>query len=98
MRHRYLVAYDVTDPRRLKRVYKKMCGYGDWLQYSVFRCDLSDVELTLMKEAIGAIINHAEDRLMLVDIGPLEGRATGAFEFLGASARAPAPAEGAVIV
>jgi CRISPR-associated protein Cas2 len=97
VRHRYVVAYDVTDPKRLKLVHKKMCGFGDWLQYSVFRCDLSDVELTLMKEAIGAIINHAEDRVMLVDIGPVDGRGAAAFEFLGVG-RAPAPGEGAVIV
>lgn len=97
MRHRYVVAYDVADPRRLKQVYKKMCGFGTWLQYSVFCCDLSDVELTLMKDAIGAIIHHAEDRLMIVDIGPTDGRAERAFEFLG-NGRAPEPQTGAVIV
>lgn len=97
MRHCYVVAYDVTDPKRLRQVYKKMCGFGDWLQYSVFRCNLSDVELTLMKEKIGAIINQAEDRLMIVDIGSIDGRAAGAFQFLGA-AQAPAPDDGAVIV
>lgn len=97
MRHRYVVAYDVSDPKRLKAVYKKMCGFGDWLQYSVFRCDLSDLELTLMRERIGAIINHAEDRVMIVDIGPVGGRGSGAFQFLGAAGR-PAPESGAVIV
>lgn len=77
------MAYDVSDPKRLRRVYKKMCGFGDWQQYSVFRCDLSDVELTLMKEAIGALIHHGEDRVMIVDIGPLDGRAQAAFQFMG---------------
>jgi CRISPR-associated protein Cas2 len=97
MRHRYLVAYDVSDPKRLKRIHKAMFGYGDPVQYSVFRCDLSDVELTLMKDAIGAIIHHAEDRVMIVDIGPVDGRAAVAFQFLGVT-RAPAPESGAVIV
>jgi CRISPR-associated protein Cas2 len=87
MRHRYVVAYDVTDPKRLRKVYRKMCGFGEWVQYSVFRCSLSDVELTLMKDAIGAIINHAEDRVMIVDIGPVDGRAERAFEFLGEAGR-----------
>ncbi len=97
MRHRYLVAYDVSDPKRLRRTYKKMCGFGDPLQYSVFRCDLSDVERTLMTDAIGAIIHHGEDRVMIVDIGPLDGRAAGAFEFLGAG-MAQVPEAAAVIV
>ena len=97
MRHRYIVAYDVSDPKRLKRTHKAMYGYGDAVQYSVFRCDLSDAELTLMKDAIGAIINHAEDRVMIVDVGPVDGRAAGAFQFLGVSL-APVPEAGAVIV
>lgn len=97
MRHRYIVAYDVSDPKRLRRTYRRMYGYGTPLQYSVFRCDLSDVERTLMKEAIGAIINHAEDRVMIVDIGPLDGRAGAAFEFLGVN-NAPVAEHAAVIV
>lgn len=97
MRHRYVVAYDVADPKRLKKVYRKMCGFGEWMQYSVFRCSLSDVELTLMKDAIGGMINHAEDRVMIVDIGPVDGRAERAFEFLG-EARIPEVEHGAVIV
>lgn len=83
MRHRYLVAYDVSDPKRLKRIYKKMCGFGDPLQLSVFQCALSGVEWVLMKEAILRIINQVEDRVMIVDIGPLAGRSAAAFEFLG---------------
>lgn len=97
MRHRYVVAYDVVEPRRLRKVYKKMCGFGEWMQYSVFACSLSDVELTLMKDAIGGIINHAEDRVLIVDIGPVEGRAGRAFEFLGVG-RAPEAEHSAVIV
>ncbi len=92
MRHRYLVAYDVSDPKRLKRTYRKMCGFGDPMQYSVFQCALSDVELTLMKEALGAIINQAEDRVMIVDVGPVEGRAAAAFQFLGLQRRLPVEA------
>jgi CRISPR-associated protein Cas2 len=96
MRHRYLVAYDVSDPKRLRRIYKKMYGFGEPLQYSVFQCALSDVELTLMRDAIGAIINHGEDRVMIVDIGPLEGRAATAFQFLGVQWQVPA--EGSAVI
>ena len=96
MRHRYLVAYDISDPKRLRRTFKKMNGFGDPLQYSVFSCDLSDVEQTLMKEALGTIINHAEDRVMIVDIGPVDGRGGVAFEFLGV--RLDLPAEAAAVI
>ena len=38
MRNRHIVAYDVSDPARLRRVHRKMNGFGDALQYSVFAC------------------------------------------------------------
>lgn len=83
MRHVYLVAYDVSEDKRLRRTYRKMRGFGDPLQYSVFQCSLSDVERMKMVEAISGIIKHDEDRVMIVDIGPVEGRARFAFDFLG---------------
>ncbi|MDZ4805678.1 MAG: CRISPR-associated endonuclease Cas2 [Candidatus Eisenbacteria bacterium] len=97
MRHRYLVAYDVSDPKRLRQVFKKLHGFGDPVQYSVFLCSLSDVEKMKMRECLGGIIHHAEDRVMIVDIGPTEGRAAVAFEYLGEPLPAP-QAETAVIV
>ncbi len=44
MRTCYIVAYDMADPERLQRVHRTMRGYGDPLQYSVFRCMLSPSE------------------------------------------------------
>lgn len=96
MRHRYIVAYDVSDPKRLRRTYKKMCGYGQALQYSVFQCALSDREVILMKGDLLRIINQDEDRVMIVDVGPVEGRAALAFEFLGV--RQEAPVAGAAVI
>lgn len=83
VRHRYLVAYDVSDPVRLRRVHKKLLGFGDPLQYSVFQCNLSDVEKLRLVEELSGLIHHEEDRVLIVDIGPVEGRAAVAFEFLG---------------
>ena len=72
MRNRYLVCYDVSDPVRLVKTYKKMNGYGEPVQYSVFMCDLSARELIMMKEELGDLLNLDEDRVLIVDIGPAE--------------------------
>jgi len=69
MRNRYIVAYDITDSQRLMRTYKKMLGYGDRVQYSVFICNLNKTELILMKEDLRQIINTKTDRVIIVDIG-----------------------------
>lgn len=97
MRHRYLVAYDVSDPGRLRRVYKTLNGYGDPLQYSVFRCDLSEAERTQLKEALAEIIHHTEDRVMVVDLGPADGRGACAFEYLGRQEPVPEEREAYIV-
>lgn len=97
MRHRYLVAYDVSDPRRLRRVYKTLNGYGDPLQYSVFRCDLSEAEKVQLRAALAAIIHHTEDRVLVVNLGPADGRAACAFEYLGRQGPVPEQREAYII-
>src|ERR1051326_3480038 len=83
MRIRYIVSYDISDPKRLRRVFRTMKGFGDPLQLSVFRCDLSASERVLLIEAISKVINHRDDQVMIIDIGPVEGRGEDRIETIG---------------
>ena len=83
MRNRYMVAYDVSDATRLRRTHNKLKRFGDALQYSVFLCDLSHKELVIMKTALTELINHHEDRVVIIDIGPADGRGATAMQTLG---------------
>ncbi len=97
MRSVYLVCYDVSDDKRLRRTHKKMCGFGDPVQYSVFRCELSPTERQLMKEALWSILNWDHDRVMLVVLGPAGARGDQCIEFWG-QPRVELPSRTAVIV
>ncbi len=83
MRQRYLVTYDIRDPKRLRRVFKLMKGYGTHLQLSVFRCDLSEYALATMRAALRQEIDPTEDQVLIVDVGPSDGRGAMVFESLG---------------
>ena len=83
MLYRYIVSYDITEPRRLKQVYKTLRGFGDHLQYSVFRCDLSRRELAELVAAVDALIHHDNDQVLIVDLGPASGRAARCVRALG---------------
>ena len=74
MRQVYIVSYDICDPRRLRRVYKVMRGWGDHIQYSVFRCELNHRELVELRRDLAAEINTVEDQVLFVDLGPVGGR------------------------
>lgn len=97
MRNVYLLCYDVADDKRLRKTYKKMCGFGVPVQYSVFRCELSPTEKQHMKEALWDILNWDKDRVMLIDLGPAGARGDECIEFWG-DPRVELPRRVAVIV
>ncbi|MBW3597273.1 MAG: CRISPR-associated endonuclease Cas2 [Planctomycetes bacterium] len=83
MRSVYLIAYDVCDPKRLRKTHKLMCGAGDPLQFSVFRCELSEVEKQQLQESLWDVLNLAQDRVMLVNLGPVGARGDDCIEYWG---------------
>lgn len=83
MRNVFLIAYDVASPSRWRQVYRIMCGAGDPLQYSVFRCELTAEELHQVQSRLWEQLNLQEDRIMLVDLGPVDGRGDSCVEFWG---------------
>ena len=83
MRCKYLVAYDISDAKRLHKVCTTMEGHGQRLQYSVFVCDLSDRERAMLVGTLTEIINHSEDSIMIVNLGSGEDVGTEKFSFLG---------------
>lgn len=79
-RRRYLLAYDISEDARLRQVHGVAKAYGYPLQYSVFLCDLDRTELTRLKWALGGVIHHGEDRVVIIDLGDADLRR---FEFMG---------------
>ena len=69
MRLLYVVTYDIRDDARLRRVFKLMRGHGDHLQYSVFRCELSDRERVELMSKLAEVIKHDEDQVLLFPLG-----------------------------
>jgi CRISPR-associated protein Cas2 len=85
MRTTYLVCCDITDDKRLRRVFKACKNFGDHLQYSVFECDLNPAEKVELEHALNELIKHDEDQLIFVSPGPAEGRGDRLITALGVS-------------
>ena len=88
-RHRYLVAYDIHEDRRLRAIHQTMKGYGWSMQYSVFVCDLDMIELLDMKLDVERIIDLSRDSVAVVDLGVPEERGRRCFDFMGVAPRLP---------
>jgi CRISPR-associated protein Cas2 len=63
----WLVCYDVHDPDRLRKCAKHMEGYGERVQYSVFRCWLTKLEVERLRWELTELL-ASEDEVMLIPL------------------------------
>lgn len=70
MRTRYLLCYDVRNDRRLRRTAKVAEAWGYRLQYSVFVCDVDEVERARLERSLRDVLDVTVDRAVLVNLGP----------------------------
>lgn len=72
MRKSYVVCYDIADDKRLTRIRETVRDYGVMLQFSVYHCELGDVDLARLKSALSDQINSNEDKILFINLGPLK--------------------------
>ena len=65
----YIVTYDIADPKRWRRVFRLMKGYGFWLQLSVFQCRLTARRRAEMAAGLETCIKREEDHALIIDVG-----------------------------
>ena len=68
----YVVCYDIRDPKRWRKVFKKMKGYGEWVQLSVFQCRLDKIRVLEMEDEIRSIVHQKDDHVIIMDLGPAD--------------------------
>jgi len=88
MRRLYLVTYDICEPRRLRKVFKTMQGFGEHLQLSVFQCDLTAIDRVEMQAALQDIIDRDEDKVMIIDLRSTDSYPVKSFQVLGKQLKA----------
>ena len=64
----YLVSYDIRDPKRWRKTFKKLHGFGRPIQLSVFRCKLSLRQVQRMRWEIEKILDQEEDSLLVLSL------------------------------
>jgi CRISPR-associated protein Cas2 len=82
-RNTYIVTYDIANDKRLKAVFKTCKNHGTHLQFSVFECDLNARELVQLQRELKQIINHDQDQVLFISLGPAEGRGQRVISALG---------------
>ncbi|MCU0551926.1 MAG: CRISPR-associated endonuclease Cas2 [Leptolyngbya sp. Prado105] len=52
-----VVSYDVPDDKRRTKIHKVLKSYGQWMQYSLFECDLTEVQYAKLRSRLGSILS-----------------------------------------
>jgi CRISPR-associated protein Cas2 len=76
----WLVAYDICNPKRLRKVAQTCEDFGFRRQYSVFLCRLTATDLVRLNSRLYDIIDLEEDQVLFI---PLCNRCADAIESLG---------------
>jgi CRISPR-associated protein Cas2 len=76
----YIVSYDVSDPKRLRKVATACEDFGVRKQYSVFLCRLTATDFVRLRSRLYDLIDLQEDQVLFI---PLCGKCVNRIEALG---------------
>ncbi len=68
----YFVVYDIADNKRWRKIYRMMQGYGEWVQLSVFQCQLTSTRYAQLLADCDELIHHTADHIVIIDVGTAE--------------------------
>jgi CRISPR-associated protein Cas2 len=91
----YIVAYDVSDPKRLRKVATACEDYGVRKQYSVFLCRLSATDFVKLRSRLYDLIDLQADQVLFI---PLCGKCVNQTEALGRPTEPPDARDVVVVV
>ena len=74
-----LISYDVNTEdaegrKRLRQIAKQCVNYGQRVQNSVFECEVTDVQLVVLKDRLKSIINMGLDSIRIYHLNKNEKR------------------------
>ncbi|MFA0465426.1 CRISPR-associated endonuclease Cas2 [Vibrio breoganii] len=69
---KYIIAYDIASPKRLKRIHKTLQGYAIPVQYSIFYAELNSHMLQEMRSDVIQVIDSSEDDVRIYPINDFD--------------------------
>jgi len=76
----YLVAYDISDAKRLRKVAQVCEDFGVRKQFSVFLCRITPTQYVRLRARLYEIVKRDEDQVIFI---PMCERCVGALESMG---------------
>jgi CRISPR-associated protein Cas2 len=59
----FVVSYDISEDKRRTKIHKILSSYGQWMQFSLFECDLTQTEYAKLRSRLTKLIQPEEDSI-----------------------------------
>jgi CRISPR-associated protein Cas2 len=56
-----VVSYDIKDDKRRTKLFKTLKNFGQWMQYSVFECEVDKVNFLKLKDRLDRLLDAQKD-------------------------------------
>lgn len=75
-----VVSYDISENKRRTKIHSILKSYGEWKQYSVFECELTETQYARLRSRLNKQIDAATDSVCFYF---LRGHRRGEIERIG---------------
>jgi CRISPR-associated protein Cas2 len=58
-----VISYDISEDKRRTKIHKILKSYGQWMQFSVFECDLTDTQYAKLRSRLRKLIDDEQDSI-----------------------------------
>ena len=58
-----VISYDIPEDKRRTKIHKILKSYGQWMQYSVFECDLTETQYAKLRSRLSKQIEPNQDSI-----------------------------------
>lgn len=59
-----VVSYDISEDKRRTKIHSILKSYGQWMQYSLFECDLTPTQYAKLRDRLSKIIQPETDNIL----------------------------------
>ena len=56
-----VISYDIRNDKRRTRIFKTLKNFGQWMQYSVFECEVDKMNFLKLKDRLDDLIEADKD-------------------------------------
>jgi CRISPR-associated protein Cas2 len=58
-----VITYDISEDKRRTKIHKVLKSYGQWMQFSVFECDLTETQYARLRLRLSKLIKSDLDSI-----------------------------------